>query len=95
MGHHLCFFFSKFGEGNDFSVVTSKAGIATDDIEIMVTVKRKNFIEISIFLIYGGWPIYGVLKAVVLIAGFVEPHDSFQNRALERKLYHSHNPNKL
>lgn len=49
-GGTLVFFFSKFGEVADVTLVKSKAGIATGAVEIMLTVNRKNFIiKIIIF----------------------------------------------
>lgn len=40
----------------------SKAGIATGDVEIWVTVTRKNFMEIPNMLMCGGRPIYVIVE---------------------------------
>lgn len=48
---HLGFFFSKFGK-----VARDKAGIAAEDVEVMVS--RKNFVAIPNVLMYEGRPIY-------------------------------------
>ncbi|CAE1242006.1 unnamed protein product [Acanthosepion pharaonis] len=55
---HLGFFFSKFGEVASVSAVKSKAGIATEDVEVIVTVTRKNFVAIPNVLTFEGRPIY-------------------------------------
>lgn len=41
------FFYSKFGEVADMSTVKRKARIATGDVEVMLTVNRKHFMEIT------------------------------------------------
>lgn len=51
---HLSFFFSKFGEVAEFSAVKGKTGIATGDIEILITVNRRNFMDIPNVLTCGG-----------------------------------------
>lgn len=56
------FFFSKFGEVHGISTVKSKAEITTSDVEIMVTVNRKNFMDIPNVLICGGRKIYVVVE---------------------------------
>lgn len=50
LGH----FFAKFGEFADVSSIRSKTGIATGDVEIMVTLTGKVFIEIPSVLICRG-----------------------------------------
>lgn len=56
------FFFAKFGEVSNVSPIKRKAKIATTDVEIMVTVTRKNFMEIPNTLICERDPIYVVLE---------------------------------
>lgn len=56
---HL-FFFSKFGEVADVTLV-SEAGIATGAVEIMLTVYRKNFIIKSIILWQFTYPVVEIL----------------------------------
>lgn len=59
-GDHLGFFFAKFRGSPIYHL--SKAGIATGDVEIWVTVTRKNFMEIPNMLICGGRPIYVIVE---------------------------------
>lgn len=43
---HLGFFFFQFGAISEISPIRSKAGIATGDGEILLTLNRKQFMEI-------------------------------------------------
>lgn len=54
---HLGFFFAKSREVAVVSSVKSKAGIATGDFEIMITLTRNNFMDITNILTCGGRPI--------------------------------------
>lgn len=49
--NHLGFFFATFGEVSIVSPIKSKVGIATGDVEIVVAVTRKNFIDIPNIMI--------------------------------------------
>lgn len=46
---HLGYFFSQFGKVAGVSAVKGKTGIATGDVDIYVTVDRKNFGDFRIF----------------------------------------------
>lgn len=54
---HLGFFFSKFVEVADVSTVKSKVGIATGNLEILITADRENFMKIPNVLLCSGCPI--------------------------------------
>lgn len=56
--NHLGFFFPKFVEVASVSAVKSKAGIASEDVEGMVTVSQKKFVAIPNVLKCEGRPIY-------------------------------------
>lgn len=43
---HLLFL-SQFGDVSNVALIKRKTGIATGDVEVMITVNRKNFISIS------------------------------------------------
>lgn len=57
------FSFSKFGEVVSVSPVRSKAGLATVDVEVVVTVTRKDFVAIPNVLTCDGGPIYVMVDA--------------------------------
>lgn len=91
---HVDFFFSKSGE----VTVKSKADIDTDDVEIMLTVDRKNFMEIPDILTSEAVTFMCLLKVDVLSVGSEGPlgifrrrdmgrgHNLILNQALARKL---------
>lgn len=60
---HLGFFSEKFGEVNDVSAAKSKAGIDSEDVEIMVTVNIKTFMDIPNVLTFVGRPIYVMVES--------------------------------
>lgn len=62
MVYHLGYFFSQLGEVAEVSAVKGKNSIATGDVDIFVTVDRKNFSDIPNILICGGQPIYVVVE---------------------------------
>lgn len=65
---HLGFSFSQFGE---VLPIRSKAGIATGDVEILITLNRKQFMKISNTLMCEGKPIY--VKDINHSVGLVVP----------------------
>lgn len=58
---HLGFFYVKFGDVSDVSLVKCKTGIATTDFEIMITLTWKNFMNIP-KQFCGSRPIYIAVK---------------------------------
>lgn len=56
------FFFSRCGVVSDVSIVNSKAGIATSNVEVSLTVIRKNFMAIPNILTCRSRPIYVVVE---------------------------------
>lgn len=59
---HLGFFFSQFAEVSELSPIRSKAGIATSDVEICITLNRKQFVETPDKLMCGGRPICVIVE---------------------------------
>lgn len=59
---HLGAYFSNYGMVDDGSAVKGKSCIGTGDVDIMVTLFRKNFIDIPNVLTCGGRNIYVVVK---------------------------------
>lgn len=55
---HLGAYFSNYGLVDDVSAVKGKSLITTSDVDIMVTLFRKNFIDIPNVLTSGGQNIY-------------------------------------
>lgn len=58
----MVFFFSKFEKVADVSTVKNKTGIITGDIEVMLTVDRKKFMQIPNILTSGSCHIYMVIE---------------------------------
>lgn len=56
------FYFSQFSEVSQVSSFRNKAGIATGDVEIFVTLNRKQFMEIPNTLMHEGRPIYVIVE---------------------------------
>lgn len=86
----LGFYFAKFREVAVVLSVKSKAGIATGDFEIMLTLTRNNFIDITNILTCSGRPIYVDVEGRRPLCCFCR---AAENLAPERG--HHHNPNHL
>lgn len=55
-------FFTKFGEVNEVKALSSKAGIETGDMEIQITLNRKDFQEIPNILVCRDWRMLVVVE---------------------------------
>lgn len=82
-------FFSQFGE---VSPIKCKAGIVTGDVEIVITLNRKQFLEIPNTLACGGRMIYVIVEGVVHSVGPVRPRVICPRLAPERVSSRKHNP---
>lgn len=85
------FFFAKFEEVADVSSVKSKAGIATEDFEIVVILTERISWTSRIFGPVAADRSMLWLKTAVLSSGPVVPQFIFRNLALERDRRHNLN----
>lgn len=60
---HLGVFLANYGWAENVSSVKNRTGIAASDFEVMVTMTRKNLLDVPNMLTYGGRFIYILVES--------------------------------